>query len=297
MNDTKIFYKRNTKIIESKNQKYTIKVKTNNNNKIYDYLKSRGFTDFLNCKDYNDRYEVYPYIEEKEISNEDKAIDLIYSLSFLHNTTTTYKNIDLDKVKEIYEETKKELEYLYYYYQDLQDYIESKVYMAPAEYLLIRNMSNIYILINFSRHMLEKWYKEISNQKKERQVLLHNNLSLDHFLVGDKNYLISWNKCNKGNVIYDFLKFYQTEYSRLEMSSLFEIYQSKYKYTKSEYFLFLSLLSKPYKVEFKKSNYINTVEVKKLITYLDAVRDFTSKENEKYQEAHHKELQQQNNNV
>lgn len=42
------------------------------------------------------------------------------------------------------------------------------------------------------------------------------------------------------------------------MNSLFKIYQSKYKYTKDEEQLFSSILSLPYKIEFKSDHYINT---------------------------------------
>ena len=285
-----ISYKRNTKIVNDGNTKYVIKVKKGNTEKIYDYLSGRKFNNFLASIDNNRSYEVYPYIAEKEITKEDKAVDLVYTLSLLHAKTTTYQNIDLDKVKEIYEENQFKLNYLNSYYHDLQDYIESKQYMAPGEYLLIRNISRIYMLLTFSKHMLEKWYNEKQKLKKERNVFLHNNITLDHFLENENAYFINWSKSHRGIVVYDFLNFYQNEYKSLEMSSLFEIYQSKYKYTQDEYYLFLSLLSIPPKVEFTNSNYINTLNVSNLINYVEGVEKFTSKENEKYQKAHQEEL-------
>lgn len=287
----KIYYRGKAKIVDLGNEKYVIRLKSNNTKKIYEYLENRRFNNFLNQYDStNKTYEIYPYITERKISKEDKAIDLIYTLSFLHIKTTTYQNTNLDKVKEIYEENLEKLNYLNTYYYDLQDYIESKVYMSPSEYLLIRNISKVYRVISFSKYMLEKWYKEKEKTKKERLVLLHNNISLDHFLEGEDNYLINWDKAKKGIVVYDFINFYKNEYLNLEMSSLFEIYQSKYQYTKDEYFLFLSLLSIPWKIDFKKSNYINTLEVNNLIKYIDKVEIFNSKENEKYQKAHQEKL-------
>ncbi len=285
-----ISYKRNTKIVNNKNGTYVVKVKKSNSEKIFDYLSGRKFNNYLPVIENNGSYEVYPYITEKEITKEDKAIDLAYTLSLLHTKTTTYQNIDLDKVKEIYEESINQLNYLNSYYHDLQDYIESKQYMAPGEYLLIRNVSRIYMLLEFSRQMLEKWYDEKQKLKKERNVFLHNNITLDHFLENDNAYFINWSKSHRGIVVYDFLNFYQNEHKNLEMSSLFEIYQSKYKYTKDEYFLFLSLLSIPPKVEFMRSNYINTLNVNDLINYIDGVEKFTLKENEKYQKAHQEEF-------
>ncbi len=285
-----ISYKRNTKIINDGNEKYVIKVKKSNIEKTYDYLSGRKFNNFLASIDSNRSYEVYPYIVEKEITKEDKAVDLVYTLSLLHAKTTTYQNIDLDKVKEIYEESQSKLNYLNSYYHDLQDYIESRQYMAPGEYLLIRNISRIYMLLTFSKHMLEKWYNEKQKLKKERNVFLHNNITLDHFLENENAYFINWSKSHRGIVVYDFLNFYQNEYKSLEMSSLFEIYQSKYKYTQDEYYLFLSLLSIPPKVEFTNSNYINTLNVSNLINYVEGVEKFTSKENEKYQKTHQEKL-------
>ena len=141
-----ISYKRNTKIVNNKNGTYVVKVKKSNSEKIFDYLSGRKFNNYLPVIENNGSYEVYPYITEKEITKEDKAIDLAYTLSLLHTKTTTYQNIDLDKVKEIYEESINQLNYLNSYYHDLQDYIESKQYMAPGEYLLIRNVSRIYML-------------------------------------------------------------------------------------------------------------------------------------------------------
>lgn len=292
-----ISYKSKTKIVEYDNKKYAIKVKKNNTERIYDYLKNRRFYNYLAVVDYNNEYEVYPYVTEKKLAREDKAIDLVHTLSLLHIKTTTYQNTDLDKVKEIYEKNQANISYLNNYYYDLQDYIESKVYMSPADYLLIRNISRIYKSLNFSKVMLEKWYNEKQKSKKERNVFLHNNITLDHFLEDENNYFINWTKSYKGIVIYDFLNFYQNEYLKLEMTSLFEIYQSKYKYTKDEYFLFLALLSIPFKVEFTKSNYINTLKVNNLINYIESVETFTLKENEKYQKTHQEEFNKQDDNI
>ena len=154
-------YLKSAKIIDTKKGKYVIKIKTSSNHQIYDYLLNRNFENvLLPINNSTDTYEIYPYIESENISNEDKAQNLIYTLSLLHNYTTIYENLNLDTVKEIYETTQKELENLDYYYHDLQDYIENKVFMAPEEYLLIRNISNVYNAITYSKNSLEKWYEE-----------------------------------------------------------------------------------------------------------------------------------------
>lgn len=274
-----ISYYNHTKILDTEEGKYAIKVKKKDKEELFNYLKSKNFNYCLPLENSTkDPFEIYRFIKENHLSAQEKGASLVYVLSMLHIKTTTYQEINLDNVKKVYEETIEKLNYLNNYYLDLQDYIETKIYMSPAEYLLMRNISKIYSALNFSRNILEKWYEEEIVSKKERQVLLHNNLTLDHFLNGEELYLINWNNSKRGLVIYDFLNFYKNEYLYLEMESLFDIYKSKYQYTHTEFLLFLSLISIPPKVEFTKTNYINTLEVKRLIIYLEKTNHFISKE-------------------
>ncbi len=285
-----ISYKKSAKIIDTINNKYILKVKTNSNKLIYEYLNSRNFNNYLEPKtDYNDKYEIYEYIEDN--NNPSKKNDLMYIISILHNITTTYENIDLDNVKKEYEENINELNMLNIYYHDLQEYIENKVYMSPAEYLLIRNISKIYKSLDYSKRKLDDWYNEKIHKTKERKALIHNNLSLEHFLESDKGYIISWNKAKRDNAIYDFLNFYRNEYDNdIEIYSLYKIYQSKYKYNEDERNLFLALLSKPWKIEFKDNNYNNTLKVRKLINYIIKTNDFILQENQENQKAQQEEF-------
>lgn len=282
-----ISYKKSLKIVDTNKGKFTVKVKENNSSDIYDYLLNREFKYFISpISSPDESFEVYPYILEKSISSEDKSVNMMYILSMLHTRTTVYEEIDLDNVKKIYEENLKELNYLDGYYHDLQDYIENIVYMSPAEYLLIRNISRIYNAITYSKNTLETWYQKKILQTKERKVLLHNNLTLDHFLIsGDNNYLINWKKAKKGLPVYDLLNFFKNEYENIELEGLYRLYQSKYKYTEEETLLFNALLSKPWKLEFSNDHYQNTIKVQQLINYLAKGSILVSKENKKYQEA------------
>ena len=78
-------YKKSARIIETENEKYVLKEKKQKKkNNIYNYLYARNFTYYLPIEKEDDNYEVYRYIDEKSISKEDKALDLIYALSMLH---------------------------------------------------------------------------------------------------------------------------------------------------------------------------------------------------------------------
>lgn len=282
----KVSYRNKTKIIDTKDGKYTIKVKSNNNHTIYQYLDAHNFKNYLpQINRTEEPYEIYQFVKEKEIDQETKAMDLMYILSLLHNKTTTYQEVNLDKTKEVYEAAMNKINYLMPYYYDLQDHIENKVYMSPSEYLLIRNMNLIYASLNNAKHHIDRWYKLKLKQTKERQVLLHNNLSLEHFLESDNNYLINWKKSYHGNAVYDFINFYQNEYQNVEIQTLYELYQSKYRYTIDEKLLFYALIQIPWKITLKDTNYINTLHVRQLLDYLEKANYLVSKEYEKDQKA------------
>lgn len=288
MNDVKNYFNDNemyinsirefnhVKILNTNKGKYVLKNKTTDNN-LYKYLLSKNFNYIINSKNI-DKYELFPFVEEVNIENGEKAIELMLLLSLLHNKTTFYRESNLDKIKELYEELEDRIKYLDNYYHELQDIIEQKVYMSPAEYLLIRNASYIYSALEFSKYNLEKWYEEKIKLKNERVVLLHNNPNLDHILIGKEKKLISWNNYKKDIPIYDFITFYRKEYLDLDMISLFQIYKSRFQYTNDEYLLFLSLISIPEKIEFTSNNYLNTYKVNRIVKYVIKTRDFVLNE-------------------
>lgn len=279
LNIHKITDKNKIRILDTDSGKFVIKENYRDHHDLYQYLLNKDF-DYLLDRDVVDRYNIYPYVEEVYLEKEEKAIDLVYILSLLHNKTTFYRNVVLDKVKEIYEDTMKQINYLNLYYHDLQDVIEQRVYMSPADYLLIRNVSLIYSSLQYAKEKLESWYEVKINEKKERVVLLHNRVCLDHFLIGDKKSLISWDHYKRDIPIYDFLGFYRRDYLKVEMTTLFDIYQSRFLFTRSEKLLFLSLISIPWKVEFTKNHYHNCTHIYELIHYVEITRDFVLKQNQ-----------------
>lgn len=272
---------KNVRIIETDQGKFLLKKKKRSDKfKIYQYLVSRGFTNFP--KEYNDlerdEYEVYPYIEVVATPDEQKALDMIYLMSLLHNKTTFYKNIDLNDIKETYERLDKKISYLTYYYHDLQDIIEQHIFMSPSEYLLIRNMSKVYAALFYSKNELEHWYSIVSQKKKERYVMIHNNLSLEHILESESPYLISWDYAKIDSPIYDIIPFYKKYFHTLDFHHLMNIYEGKYPLLEEERILMNVLLSIPEKIELDKNVYENTLAIKNMITMMDDTNEWISKQ-------------------
>ena len=262
----KITIKNNTKIIDDK---IVLKKKKNNDlNNVYKYLKSRSFDYFPEPITIDNLYEVYPFLEDTYEPSEQKATDIMHLLGLLHSKTTFYREIDIDKNKEIYENISDELEYLNNFYNDLITMIEKEVYMSPSGYLIARNINIIFGSIYYAKHNLEEWYKKIDNNKNERVVNIHNNISLDHYIKNEKPYLISWNKSRIDSPIYDLLSFYKNHYLDFDFDDLFHFYESGYPLKEDERLLLFTYMAIPYKIEIISDEYEMCIKINKMIEYL-----------------------------
>lgn len=262
----KITIKNNTRIIDDK---IVLKKKKNNDlNIVYKYLKSRSFDYFPEPITIDNLYEVYPFLEDTYEPSEQKATDIMHLLGLLHSKTTFYREIDIDKNKEIYENISDELEYLNNFYNDLITMIEKEVYMSPSGYLIARNINIIFGSIYYAKHNLEEWYKKIDNNKNERVVNIHNNISLDHYIKNEKPYLISWNKSRIDSPIYDLLSFYKNHYLDFDFDDLFHFYESGYPLKEDERLLLFTYMAIPYKIEIMSDEYEMCIKINKMIEYL-----------------------------
>lgn len=249
--------------------KIVIKNKVNDSiDRTYDYLKSRAFDYFPSLLDSSDGYEVYPYIEDIYEPREQKAMDMMHLLSLLHSKTTFYREVDIDKNKEIYENIINNINYLNDYYNELISLIEKEVYMSPSSYLIARNINIIFSSIYYVRDNIEKWYKKIENNKNERVSYIHNNINLDHYVKRDKPYLISWNKSRIDNPIYDLLSFYKNHYLEFDFDDLFHYYESNYPLKEDERLLLFTYMAIPPVMDKSGSEYEMCIKINKTIDYL-----------------------------
>lgn len=258
----------NVVIIDTEKGKYVIKEKKINN-KIYNYLNSRNFDYYPNfINDYNEDYEITEYIEEFDIPEDQKMMDLVDLISLLHNKTTHYQETDEDDYKEIYEDIGNNIVYLNSYYSDLINIIDTKVYMSPSEYLLARNISKVYAALNFSKGELDKWYEIVKNSHKKRLVVLHNNLDLSHFLRNNSSYLISWDKAKIDIPIFDLYKLYKHNGLDFEFSEVLKRYEKSYPLLEEERKLLFILMALPDKIELTNDEYRNCKKVNEMIEFV-----------------------------
>lgn len=240
-----------------------------NKTKYYDYLPVRDFMYFPNVEKVDDKYIVTKYIEDKNMPINQRLEDMIYLVSILHNHTSYDKEIDIDTIKEKYEYLIDKLDNLMKYYLSLQDLIEDEEYMSPANYLLIRNVSLIYMCIRKSRKYLDKWYKKICVNKKVRYVYTHGNLEIDHLLENDKLYLISWDKSKLDLPIYDIENFYRKNFNNIKLDTIMKIYSKKYILSSEELDLLFCILLIPDKIDMNKKEYPRIKDISNMLLYLE----------------------------
>lgn len=248
----KITIKNNIRIIDTGNKTFVIKKKESDLDTLYQYLKSRSFDYYPKLIDQTRNYEIYEYIEDTCLEKEERAMDIIKLLTLLHSKTTYYKEIDDDTYKTLYEDISDRLNYLFHYYQDIVEIIEQEEYMSPSHYLFIRNVSKLFQVFGYCQNKIETWYQIISEKKRVRITQIHNNLRLEHYLLGNKPYLISWNKSKKDMPIYDLVLFYQRYYKEFDFCNLLRNYENHYPMLPEEKLLFSCLISIPIKIDFQE---------------------------------------------
>ncbi len=222
---------------------------------ILNYLKSRNFDYLPEIIGKEEDYQISKYVDGFDIPNEQKMLDLVKLVALLHSKTTHYKEIDINDYEEIYEDLDNNLKFLYGYYTDLITTIESKVYMSPSELLLARNISKIYQVIEKDKERLEKWHEQVKEKRKQRNVVLHNNLKLDHFIRNNNSYLISWDKAKIGNPVFDLYKLYNNHILDFDFSDILREYEKSYPLLKDEKELFYVLISLPDIIKFQDTEY------------------------------------------
>ena len=294
-NDYKIY--NNAIVFNNNDKRYVIK-KCNNIKKTYNYLKSRSFEYIPNITFLDNNIYVYEYDNDSDIPNETKIKDIIYLSSLMHSKTYYFKDISLDEIKEKYESLINKNNDTYKFYMNMINLIEHYVYPSPSYYLLSRNISMFLNALDFSKQMINKWYEHIKKEPKIREVLLHNNLSLNHYVNSyDKKKLISLDKCSNGLCIYDFINLYKKYYDQYDFIEIYNIYNNKFKILESEKLLMYAILFIPDKIDFNNNEIINTKKVYKTCNYLYKTNELFMKNEAKYTKEEDNKINEQKKNM
>ena len=252
-------------ILDTDSDSLVIK-KSHIDEKILMYLKSRNF-DYIPDIIENTDYNITRYIKGFNIPKEQKIEDLIKLVTLLHSKTTHYKEIDTQKNERIYNQLNDNINYLYSYYTDHISLIENKVFMSPSDLLFASNVTKFYDLLDYDKKKLEKWYDIVKGKTRERNVVIHNNLCLDHFIRNNKSYLINWDKAKIDLPVFDLYKLYKNE-SDFDFDELLSMYEKSYPLFEDEKLLLEILISIPDDISFSSFDYDRCQDINKILEKL-----------------------------
>ena len=279
----KVSIKGKTKIFNCTSGNYVIKEKKNKDIKeLYNYLSSRNFMYYPKLiEDNRDEVNVYEYVEDNSIDEEQKLIDLIKLISLLHSKTSYYKEITNDKIKEIYEELLGRVEYIEEYFNKIIYNIEDNIFISPSGNLLLNNSSKIFETLAFLKKEIEEWYKLSIDSDKMRVCLVHNNLELDHYIKNKDEYLISWDNYIIDTPILDIVKLYKNVYITKNFSEALKIYLEKFPLVENEKKLLFIMLVMPNELKLTNDELNNVNIVRKYLDYIykteNLIRPYYSK--------------------
>lgn len=273
-------------ILETMEGKFVVKSKGKKDVKdLFNYLKVRNFDAFPNIiDDSRSDFNIYEYIEDVKYPKDQKAIDMIRLVGNLHTKTSYRKEVREDKYKEIYDNLKGNLEYYKNLYKEEVNRIEEVIFMSPSEYLFIRNSSKLLAQIAFCEDKLDDWYDKAKEKRETRVSVIHNNLSLDHYLKSKKEALISWDNSTIDSPVLDVYSFYKKEGLNLEFGSILKEYFKVNPLEEEEKELLFILLCMPDEIKFSEDEFSSCNNISSLIDHIYKteylVRPYYSVENE-----------------
>lgn len=268
----KITKKNNVYILNTMDGDFALKENPKINYKeLYKYLKSRSFNYMPELSiDSRDDLLVLEYQEDVSVGNEQKAIDLIQIVALLHSKTSYFKNITNDKYKEVYELISNNIMYATNSYENYFNVFLNEEYIVPSHYLFLRNYSLIYHANKYTLEKLDTWFNMLKDRTKERVVLVHNNLKIDHFIKNSDDYLISWDNYDFDSPVLDLYNFYKNEWQNVSFKEVFEAYNNVFELLDEEKILLDILISIPFVIHFDGDEIDNCRKVRELINYLNS---------------------------
>ena len=256
-------------IIYSTSGNYVIKEKTGDIKKTYSYLKSRGFNYYPSLvDDTKEDINIFEYKENLDYPKEQRASDLIDTIINLHQSTIHYKEVRQGTFKSIYEKIESNLNYYQNYYDEFSKIFEKEVFMSPSHYLFMRNISKLFNQINFCKSRLDIWYENVKDLKQYKVCQVHNNLRLSHFLKGERNVLISWDKSLIDSPVIDLYILYKNEALNLEFKNLFDKYLNSNIIDENEKELLFILICMPVDMDFMDEEINSCISVGNSFDYI-----------------------------
>ena len=189
-------------------------------------------------------------------------------VSLLHNKTSFYKEINKDKIKDIYESLLGRVSFIEENLNKLIFIAEDEVFVSPSYNLLLNSSSKVFEALTYIKNEIEEWYRLSENDTKTRVVLVHNNLDLDHFIKNENDYLISWDNYIIDTPIIDIVKLYKKIYLTMDFIEPLKLYLNEFELIEKEKKLLFIMLAIPDELILGKDEVNNVYIVRKYLDYV-----------------------------
>lgn len=257
-------------VIDSSLGKFAIKRKTQDLLTLYNYLSTKDFYNYPTIDyDYKNEFYVTRFVNEDFIIKEEKEQEFAKIVALLHSKTVFFRETSIDNYKEIYDIIEENINYMQIFYEGLFLKSLKKEFQSPCEYLLSRNYYKIKSALNFASEKLRSWYEEV-DKTKMRVSIIHNNLSLKHFIYNiDKSIIISWDKFRIDSPIIDIVNYYKCDFDSSNIKAFLTEYLKRFELLDCERNLLFVMLCIPPIIKTDIANELEkTQEIKKLINYV-----------------------------
>lgn len=155
-------------------------------------------------------FYLMPWLPNDEfVDDQDKIRKMFRELARLHNVSAKEIDVNQEAATAHYENSRikweGELELLDQYMESC----EQKWYMSPFESEFVQYYHEIRKAYEYALSTIEKWHKKMEDVEKVRTVLVHGNLSTNHFIFDEKGYgyFISMEKSQISSPFRDLLPF------------------------------------------------------------------------------------------
>ena len=264
-----------------------LKKEERNLSEFYKYLNDRNFNNYIELRKYEDNKSIYEYKEDISINNNQKSIDLIETVSNLHNKTSYFKEVPLETKTKIYNDTRGYIKYLKDLYNERLINLEEKNNISPSELIFMEHFSKLNNCLSFCDKSIKDWYTKTKSETVERVSIIHNKLELSHLIRNTTNYLISWDNSTIDTPIKDLIKYYKKEWNNINFKETFDTYFKETNITDTEKLLLFTYIAIPFELKISNDELENIEKTKEFFNYIykteELIRPYYSVQTEEKQ--------------
>ncbi|HEY4554572.1 MAG TPA: spore coat protein YsxE [Bacillaceae bacterium] len=202
---------------------------------------------------HNSLYYLMPWLHNRETEDRTgKHSELFRELARLHTLSSREVPVSGEVRREHYETTLAQWEKEQETLDDFLERSEGSVYMSPFQLLFCTFYHEIALAQKYAIRKLKEWHETTAEEQKARSVIIHGNISTEHFLYNDTGhgYFINFEESGTASPFHDLLPFlfrtmrtYPKPFD--ETLAWLDIYFRHFPFKKDEMLLFLGYLAHP----------------------------------------------------